>query len=179
MILVFVITGTQAQISKKESYIELSAGLDLANTTIGSPPTRNKPALDFTLRGILVGSNIEVDIAYERFSEIHFTKWSLAAGYAFPLYMWAFKREIRTTFIPTIEPYNQIIRNGGDWDKKQGYMSFFGSANLGFRWQITEHWVLGTNTNFCTRNDLYDRYPEIHKKKPVVISTYGEVHYRF
>jgi len=141
---------------EKEHYIAVLGGLDVKNTAVIS-------------KFLMVGKNVEVNIVYERFNSISFSKFGFGIGYQIPLYAYFGMTEIKTVFIPSVEPC-LIDRWGSEWQTSSSHLSI--GVNGSFRWFLTEH--LGTEIliNALPRTDLKARYPEINSSVPVTVTGY-------
>jgi hypothetical protein len=172
----FMVFNVYSQTRDKEHYIGFSAAVDVRNGIVGSDPTDNKPALDMLYQALIVTPcNIEINIGYESFKDIHFEKYTMGVGYHFPLYGQILGREIKTTFIPSIEP-TLIGRYGQEWQTTSSHLSVGG--NLALRWNISDKVAVEWLCNFLPRTDLMARYPELHTKVPIVTSNYFKLIYK-
>lgn len=172
----FIAINSFSQTTEKESYLSFSAGFDFKNAIIGSEATKHKSAGDFLGKFSMVGNNIEVNVGYEHFKKISFSKYTIGVGYHFPLYGRIGNTTIKTFLIPSIEP-TIINRWGNEWQTKSSHLSI--GANLGLRWHLNEHISSELLLNSLPRVDLHTRYPEIHNNVPVVCSFYVMIIYRF
>ena len=135
----------------------------------------NKPALDVLYQFAMVGQNIEVNLGYEKFKAIYFEKYTVGVGYHFKLYGYIFNKEIKTVFIPSIEP-TLIGRWGEEWQCTSSHLSLGG--NLALRWHLSDKTAVEFLSNFLPRTDLHTRYPEIHSKVPIVQSYFFKIIYK-
>src|SRR5690242_9798029 len=92
-----------AMFAQKQSYLSVSGGVDCRNAVLGSPPTGNKPALDFITQFDIVGANVHLNFGYEQFKAIDYSRIYAGLGYEWPLYGYVFGNEIKTAFIPSID----------------------------------------------------------------------------
>jgi hypothetical protein len=169
-------TCTYSQ-TEKDNYISFSGGLDLRNVIIGSDPTNNKSAIDYNLQFSMVDRNVEVSVGYESFTKIQFDKYFIGIGYHFPLYLYAFQRSIKTTFIPSIEP--SLINRWGTWggglsfNEPSSHLSIGG--NLAFRWDINDKFAFEYSLNALPRTDLNAKYGDLSAKNRLSIDGVGIV----
>jgi len=175
ILFLFVTVFSFSQNKDQEHYIYFSGAIDIRNATVGSTPTNNKPAADLLYQFGMVGQNFEVNIGYENFKAIHFDKYSIGIGYHFPLYGYVFGKQIKTVFIPSIEP-SLIGRWGAEWQCTSSHLSIGG--NLSLRWFLSDKVAIEWLTNFLPRTDLCARYPEIHPSIPVISSNYLKIIYK-
>lgn len=167
----------QSNKSEREHYLAVSVGFDLKNATFGSEATKYKASGDFLGKFSMVGNNIEVNVGYERFNEISFSKYTIGVGYHFPLYGRVGNNVIKTVLIPSIEP-TIINRWGEEWESSSSHLSI--GLNLGVKWDLTEHLSTEILINSLPRTDLKARYPEKHDTTiPIVNSFYAMLIYRF
>lgn len=175
LLLLSVIAFAQPR-KPQEHYYYFSAAIDVRNATVGSAPTNNKPQLDALYQLGIVSQNIEVNIGYENFNAISFSKYSVGVGYHFPLYSYPFGHEIKTVLVPSIEP-TIINRWGNEWECNSSHLSI--GANIGFRWHITDYFAGELLYNALPRIDLKARYPKLHQDIPIVNSIYAKIIYKF
>lgn len=144
----------------QDNYISFSAGIDVRNALFGSEPTNNKPALDYQLQFAMVDRNMEVNIGFEAFPRLDFRKYSIGAGYHFQLYAYAFKRAVKTTFIPSLEPslIDRYDYWGGGIGTKQKSSHLSLGVNLAFRWDLNDDMAFEYCFNMLPRTDLKAMY---------------------
>jgi hypothetical protein len=176
LLLLFVTTIAFSQPKHQEHYYYISAAIDIRNATMGSAATNYKPELDLLFQAGIVSQNIEINIGYETFSAISFSKYSFGAGYHFPLYAYPFGHEIKTVLVPSLEP-TIINRWGTEWECSSSHLTI--GANLGFRWQFTDRIAGELLCNALPRVDLKARYPEANPNLPIVYSNYLKLIYKF
>lgn len=167
-----------------DSYAAIVIGADIRNATFGSQPTNYKPAFDGVYQLVMVGSDFELNVGYERFNYSFkengmtvkaFEKYSLGFGYHFPLYGYIAGKEIKTTFIPSLEP-SVILRPMIDeygYSGRPGFLTM--GANLSFQWDISDRFAFQLTSNFLPRPDLEFLYGQ----NKIVMSNYGKLVYKF
>lgn len=166
----FLITYRAASQTKEiEHYVSFSTGVDIRNAIVGSGQTNHKPALDLLYQFSMVSKKTEINIGYERFQKIGFEKLTFGLGYHFPLYGYAFGKEINTEIIPSLEP-TLIGRWGDQWGTTSSHLTI--GANLAFRVNLSKNIAVEFSSNFLPRSDLSARYPELYSKAPVIVSNY-------
>lgn len=175
LMLLFSTTFSFSQ-TEKENYLSVSLGFDVRNATAGSEATKFKASGDFLGKFSMVGNNIEVNIGYEHFEKIYFSKYTIGLGYHFPLYGRIGNTTIKTVLIPSIEP-TIINRWGEEWESRSSHLSI--GANLGVKWDLNDRLSTEVLFNYLPRVDLHARYPEKHNNIPVVNSIYLMIIYRF
>jgi hypothetical protein len=176
ILLLFVTTFAFSQPKHQEHYYYFSAAFDIRNATAGSQATKYNPELDALLQAGIVSQNIEINIGYETFPAICFSKYTIGAGYHFPLYAYPFGYEIKTVFVPSLEA-TLINRWGTEWQCRSSHYTI--GANLGFRWSFSDTFSGEFLCNALPRVDLAARYPTINPTVPIVISNYLKIIYKF
>jgi len=162
------------QTKQKDAYIAMLFGVDVRNAIVGSNPTNNLPEADLITKLVLVGEGFEVNVAYERFNAIGFSKLGVGVGYHIPLYSYVFGKEIKTVFIPSIEPCT-IDR----WEKHSGVRGWYSvGINASLRWFVSDRIGFEILLNALPRTDLKRMYPELHNTVPIVYSTYVCIIYK-
>lgn len=165
-----------AQQKDKEHYIAFSAAIDMRNVTTGSDASYNKPALDVIFQASIISAvNVEINIGYELFKAAHFDKYAFGIGYHFPLYGCFLGKQLKTTFIPSIEP-SIIGRWGTEWQTISSHLSLGG--NLALRWNLSDKIALEYLFNGLPRTDLDARHPELYDKIPMTCSNYFKMIYK-
>lgn len=160
----------------QEHYYYFSAALDVRNATFGSAPTNYNPEIDALYQMGIVSQNIEVNIGYENFNAISFSKYSVGVGYHFQLYAYPFGHEIKTVLVPSLEP-TIINRWGTEWECSSSHLSI--GANIGLRWHFTDYLGVELLYNALPRVDLKARYPTANPTIPIVNSIYTKIIYKF
>lgn len=179
-ILMIIVSFTMSS-QDKDDYLSLEAGFDVL-----------KPTKDYIFEMSWVYQNAEVNLGYEIYPEIDFQKYTVGLGYHFPLYAYIGK-EIKTTFIPTIEP--TLITRAGTWGDGLGrdnetneiVMSnkshFAIGLNLSLNWRLLDDIGLEYTFNMLPRTDLKALYGDIRKNSmsingtPIVCSSYIKLVY--
>jgi hypothetical protein len=132
----------------------------MRNAILGSAPTNNEPALDLLVQFSMVSRNVEINIGYEAFPRLDFSKYTIGVGYHTHLYGNLFRRVIHTVFIPSIEP--TLINRHGDWGggighrQESSHLSF--SLSLGLRWNLSDDIAVEYLFNALPRTDLKAMY---------------------
>lgn len=160
----------------KDNYIALKAGVDPAHFV-----------KDYIFQAAVVSENIEINIGYEIFPEIDFSKYTLGLGYHFPLHANVLDKHIVTTFIPTIEP-TMISRKdtwggglgldmyGNEKTQNSGHLSI--GLNLSLMWRLTDRIAAEYSLNFLPRTDIKSQFPNGDRSKitiegiPIVTNNY-------
>ena len=161
--------------------VYVSAGIDVRNAIVGSSPTQNKPALDYIVRFGMVGSvpnhitTIEVQIGYERFEAIDFSRFFFGLG----VQLYPFKN---ITVIPTIEP--SLIDRWNNWGGGLGEEKLKSShltvgVSLAVRYEVSYHISLEAQSCLLPRTDVYTMYRSMHNNVPIVVNNSLSVLYRF
>jgi hypothetical protein len=177
ILLLLLSTITFAQPRKFEKqYYYFSAAFDFRNSIAGSPATNYQSELDALYQLGIVSQNIEVNIGYENFSAIFFSKYSVGTGYHFPLYAYPFGHEIKTVLVPSLEA-DMINRWGNEWESKSTHYTI--GANIGLRWHFSDTLAGELLYNALPRTDLAARYPKLNPTTPVINSFFGKIIYKF
>ncbi|WP_269684899.1 hypothetical protein [Flavobacterium lacustre] len=159
LILILVTSLTFAQ-KGTEHYIYFSGAVDVLNLAVGSKPTEYKSGLDYFLQFGMVARNFEINIGYERFGMVQFSKNTIGLGYHFPLYSHIGNKDIKVVFIPSIEP--TIINRWGTWgdglsyDQASSHLSVAG--NLSLRAHLSDSFAVEYLFNALPRVDIYGKY---------------------
>lgn len=164
LILIFVLLSSLTYSQKQ--YINISA--DVRNGIAGSNATTNKPALDILiLGGVTDKRGITVEIGYERFKAIGFSKTFIGLGYTFI----NLNKTLECT--TTIEP-TYIDRNWGGEYGRITYKSL--GASIRLTYNISENLGVSLLENVLLRTDNAHRYDI---SPPKVFSTYLGITYTF
>jgi len=173
--------------SDKENYLSFSGALDARNLISGSDPTNNKSGLNYLLQFSMVSRNFEINVGYERFSMIQYSKNTIGFGYHIPLYARIGAMNIKSTIIPSIEP--TLINRWGNWgggisyEQKSSHLSV--GANLAYRIHISDSIAVEYLFNALPRVDINTMYGNSNWKDrksmngvPVVGSNYIKLVYK-
>ena len=166
MILLLVTALTFAQ-NDKENYLSFSGALDARNLISGSNPTNNESALNYLLQFAMVSKNFEVNVGYERFSMIQYSKNTIGFGYHIPLHTRIGNLNIKSTIIPSIEP--TLINRWGKWgggisyEQKSSHLTV--GANLAYRIHISDSIAIEYLFNALPRVDLSAMYGSASTKE--------------
>lgn len=148
------------KVAAQDNYLAFSGAFDVRNAIIGSRPTNNESAIDFLAQFSIVSRDVEVNVGYEAFPRLDFSKYTIGVGYHTHLYGNLFGRVIHTVFIPSIEP--TIINRHGDWgggigyDQESSHLSL--GLSLGLRWNLSDDIAVEYLFNALPRVDLYAMY---------------------
>ena len=131
-------------LSFSQAFIKI--GSDVKNGIVGSQPTNDKPAFNGMYKiGFISSENIRLNITFENFNKIKFTRWGLEAGYVFELN----KFNIHTTLeISTIE------RKLTTSHYYNGIIVLTGGANLEMEYNMTDHFSVSLVNQVLYRNDF-------------------------
>ncbi|MFY8112196.1 MAG: hypothetical protein ACOVKP_09325 [Flavobacterium sp.] len=184
LLLVSVIAFAQ---NEKENYLSFSGALDARNLVSGSEPTNNKSGLNYFLQFAMVSRNFEINIGYERFDMIQFSKNTIGLGYHIPLYARIGSMHIKSVIIPSIEP--TLINRWGNWgggisvEQKSSHLSI--GANLAYRIHISDSIAVEYLFNALPRVDINAMYGNSNWKErrsingiPIVGSNYIKLVYK-
>ncbi|MGL5112300.1 MAG: hypothetical protein ACRC6O_06650 [Flavobacterium sp.] len=173
--------------SDKENYISFSGALDARNLVSGSEPTNNKSGFNYLLQFAMVSRNFEVNVGYERFSMIQFSKYTIGFGYHIPLYARIGNMQLKSCIIPSVEP--TLINRWGNWgggiafDQKSSHLSVGG--NLAYRIHISDSLAVEYLFNVLPRVDINAMYGNSNWKErrstsgiPIVGSNYFKLVYK-
>ncbi|WP_148103998.1 hypothetical protein [Flavobacterium sp. LS1P28] len=148
------------KLTAQDNYLAFSVAFDVRNTIMGSEPTNNESAKDFLVQFSMVSKDVEVNIGYETFPRLDFSKYTIGVGYHTHFYVNLFRRVIHTVFIPSIEP--TLINRNGDWGGGIGYNQESShlslGLNLGLRWDLSDDIAVEYLFNALPRNDLKAMY---------------------
>jgi hypothetical protein len=186
LILLLVSIAAFAQ-GDKENYISFSGALDAKNLVSGSEPTDNKSGFDYLIQFGMVSRNFEINVGYERFSMIQFSKSTIGFGYHIPLYVRVAGMTIKSTIIPSIEP--TLINRWGTWGGgisfKQKSAHISAGANLAYRIHLSDSIAVEYLFNVLPRVDINTMYGNSNWKDrkstggiPIVGSNYFKLIYK-
>lgn len=146
----------------KDSYLSLSYGVDIKNRIVGSSPTGNHPATDYTIDFHAVEDNIDFNLGYEDFNAIKFKRKYLSLGYHFYIGD-VIGTNIKFSIQPSIE-WSNITR--GQIDNLQDIHRSYStpSFNINWNWDITKNFAIQLATNMLPRPDLRVIYNQQHDK---------------
>jgi hypothetical protein len=121
-------------------------GADVRNGIIGSEATNNKASYNGMYKlGFISNENIRLNITFEHFDEIKFTRWGLEAGYVFDLQ----KFKLHTTLeISTIE------RKLTTSHYYNGIIVLTGGGNIEIEYNLTENFSISMVNQLIYRNDF-------------------------
>jgi hypothetical protein len=140
---------------------------DVKNGIVGSDPTSNKPALDIIiLAGATDKNGIAVEIGYENFQAIKFSKMYFGVGYT--LIHWSKKLECVLSVEPTY-----ITRDWGEYGKVT-YTTIGASSRATYK--LSDNLGVSALGNVLLREDNADRYSI---STPKVYSFYIGIVYYF
>lgn len=124
----------------------LKIGADIKNGIVGSKPTNDKPAFNGVYKiGFISNENIRLNMTFEHFNQIKFTRWGIEAGYVFELN----KLNIHTTAeISTIE------RKLTTSHYYNGLIVLTGGANLELEYNLTDNFSVSLVNQLIYRNDF-------------------------
>jgi hypothetical protein len=173
--------------NEKENYLSFSGALDARNLVSGSEPTNNKSGLNYLLQFAMVSRNFEINVGYERFSMIQFSKNTIGFGYHFPLHARIGSKNIKSVIIPSIEP--TLINRWGNWgeglsfEQTSSHLSV--GANLAYRIHISDSIAVEYLFNALPRVDINAMYGNSNWKErrsingvPLVGSNYIKLVYK-
>jgi hypothetical protein len=150
----------------QKQYVSIVA--DIRNGTIGSDATIDTPALDLILlAGVTDKNGITIEIGYENFKAIEFSKMYFGLGYTF--INWSEKLECAVTVEPTY-----INRDWGGEIKNVTYFTIGASARTTYN--ITNNFGISLLGNLLIREDNAHRY---NISPPKVFSVYLGLTYTF
>lgn len=173
--------------NEKENYLSFSGALDAKNLVSGSEPTANKSGLDYLIQFSMISRNFEINVGYERFSMIQFSKYTLGFGYHIPLHARVAGLYIKSSIIPSIEP--TLINRWGNWgggiafEQKSSHISV--GANLALRIHLSDSIAVEYLFNALPRVDINAMYGNSYWKDrkstggiPIVGSNYFKLIYK-
>jgi hypothetical protein len=160
MIALLMTIMSYAQKKDVDDYLAVTAGVNPQNILFGSDPTNNNSALNYHIQFNIVGNNKEVYIGLEEFPTLDYSRYFVGLGYHFHLYNYTFSKEIKTTFIPSLQLSN-ILRHG-DWGGGLTGNQFSSHAsialNLSLKYQINDLIAVQTSYNGLPRTDDAAKY---------------------
>lgn len=121
-------------------------GADIRNGIIGSEATNNKASYNGMYKiGFISNENIRLNMTFEHFNEIKFTRWGLEAGYVFDLQ----KLKLHTTLeLSTIE------RKLTTSHYYNGIIVLTGGGNIEIEYNLTDHFSISLVNQLIYRNDF-------------------------
>lgn len=144
----------------KDNYFSFAAGADIKNAIVGSKPTGDKPALDWTIEGHAVTENFDFGLGYEKFDVINYDRKWFGLGYHIPVCYIA-----GTDIKFSIQPSLEMSWIGREWNNGLEERTFFTpSLNVNWNWDLTDHWGIQLATNWLPRPDIRVIYNQSHNK---------------
>jgi hypothetical protein len=124
----------------------LKIGVDIRNSVIGSKPTNDKPAFNGMYKiGFISNQNIRLNMTFEHFNEIKFTRWGLEAGYVF---------EFNKFNLHTTAELSTIERKLTTSHYYNGLIVLTGGANVELEYNLTDHFSISLVNQLIYRNDF-------------------------
>jgi len=160
-----------SQDKDKDNYFSASWGFDVKNGFVGSKPTGNEPALDWTADLHFVSDDVDYNVGYEQFDAIKFDRRYVSVGYHF--YISDLNHTpIRFSIQPSIElsnigrRYNEtyIGLDGLKHSQEVPNSWFTPSLNVNWNWDIGKYFAIQLATNWLPRPDTRDIYHLKHNK---------------
>jgi hypothetical protein len=130
---------------------QLSVGIDIRNAIVGSEPTKNESATDWTFQYKARQNHIEIGFSVETFKKINYFDYNLFAGYYTG----------KTVVFYTNVGFGQIVRNSN-------IGTFNYEANLGIDYYFLDNFGASYELNFNRRMDLKYLYGV---DKPILSNT--------
>ncbi len=134
-----------------QSQTSLRFGFDIANATMGSVPTGNKPALDFNIgvSKMLFNKQLQTTLYYENFNKIGLQRLSLEVGKPFYFNNFTF------TYGVSIGAINRYTLEGKNIDD---YTSFNYGTNATLMYNLSNKITIGVLNEVQKRTDLEHFY---------------------
>jgi len=177
-----IISYTYAQ-NDKDRYLSLSYGVDVRNALIGSQPTDNKPALNWTAEFHAVEENIDFNIGMERFNMLEYTRVFVGLGYHIQV-LYLLNTDIKFSVHPSIEfsNINRTFNESVVWEGKTvttevGKSFSTPSFNINWNWDLHKNVAIQIGTNVLPRRDIQYIYKEDHMR--VIVSNSLKLVYKF
>lgn len=157
----------------QDNYFSASFGVDIKNAVVGSPPTGNNQALNWTAEAHAVADNFDFCVGYESFDKIKFNRRFLSLGYHFEICYIA-NTDIKFGIHPSIE-FSNITRGKIDnmQNEKRSYST--PSLNINWNWDLSKHFAIQIATNVLPRPDLR----VIYGTKRIIVSNGIKLVYKF
>jgi len=139
-----ILTLLVTSLSYSQGFVKL--GADVRNGIIGSKPTDEKPAFNGLYKiGFISNDGIRLNMTFEHFNQIKFTRWGLEAGYVF---------EFKKINIHTTAEISTIERKLTTSHYYNGIIVLTGGVNLEVEYALTENLSISMLNQFIYRNDL-------------------------
>lgn len=168
LILLLLFSATMvAQKKDVDDYLAFTVGFDPRNLAFGSDATNDNSALNYYVQFNIVGNNKELYVGLEEFPAIDYSRYFVGWGYHFHLYNYTFKKEIKTTFIPSVQ-LSDILRHG-DWgggltyNQSSSHLTI--GLNLSLKYEISDVIAIQTSYNLLPRTDdaaMYGKLKVVH-----------------
>jgi hypothetical protein len=130
---------------------QFSVGIDVKNAIVGSEPTNNESAADWTLQYKIREKHLEIGLSVETFKKINYFDYTVFAGY--------YTGE--TVVFYSNVGFGQIVR-------KSNIGTFNYEANLGIDYYFLDNFGASYELNFNRRMDLKYLYGV---DKPILSNT--------
>jgi hypothetical protein len=139
-----ILTLLVTSLTYSQGFVKI--GADVRNGIIGSEATNNKASYNGMYKlGFISNDGIRLNMTFEHFNEIKFTRWGLEAGYVFDLQ----KFNIHTTLeISTIE------RKLTTSHYYNGIIVLTGGANIEVEYNLTDNFSISMVNQLIYRNDF-------------------------
>jgi len=143
--------------AQKDNYISVA---------LGSDPTGH-----IITQFSMVAKNVDVSLNYDVNKKLDYRRYSFGLGYHVPLFGYVTGNELKTTFIPSIEP--SLIDRKGDWggglqqNDNSSHLSV--ALNLAFQWELSDSFRIETALNLLPRTDLKVKYPADSWSEKIVV----------
>jgi hypothetical protein len=144
IILTLLTTCFLTSLTYSQGFVKI--GADIRNGIIGSEATNNKPAFNGLYKiGFISNNGIRLNMTYENFNEIKFTRWGLEAGYVF---------ELNKFILHTTLELSTIERKLTTSHYYNGIIVLTGGCNIEIEYNLTDHFSISMVNQIIYRNDF-------------------------
>ena len=139
-----ILTLLVTSLTYSQGFVKL--GADVRNGIIGSEATNNKASFNGMYKiGFISSQNIRLNMTFEHFNQIKFTRWGLEAGYVF---------EFKKFNIHTTTEISTIERKLTTSHFYNGIILLTGGANIEMEYPLTENFSISLVNQLIYRNEF-------------------------
>jgi hypothetical protein len=139
-----ILTLLVTSLTYSQGFVKI--GADVRNGIIGSKPTDDKPAFNGLYKiGFISNDGIRLNISFEHFDEIKFTRWGLEAGYVF---------EFKKFKLHTTLELSTIERKLTTSHYYNGTIVLTGGCNIEIEYNLTDNFSISMVNQLIYRNDF-------------------------
>ncbi|MGL2986722.1 hypothetical protein ACSVH5_03920 [Flavobacterium sp. RSSA_27] len=157
---ILLITSISYAQRTNERFFSFSLAFDVENLIVGSKPTNFESAFNYFIQASRVSRNFEINLGYERFNRINFSKNTIGFGYHIPFSFDIGNKEINSRIILSTQPtlINRWSTWGGGLSENYRKSYFSVGVSFAYRLDISKSFALEYMFNALPREDIYHVY---------------------